>query len=144
MKHGALSLLLLALPMAAQSASGDLTPMAGREAANERAEFYVVPHEQLVFSRMNTGNLSAFAAFAQEGAEGGSMASFTAHMTPLGLIATSECSRDGTEFLFSQLPNLKRRGITAVADVSDDVVSEILAFVTTEISRPNERLAQAS
>jgi len=108
MKHGALSLLLLALPMAAQSASGDLAPMAGREAANERAEFYVVPHEKL------------------------------------GLIAASEYSKDGTEFWLSQLPNLKRRGVTAAADVSDDVVSESLAFKTAEISRLNERLARAS
>jgi len=117
---------------------------AGRKDADERAEFYVVPHEQLVFSRMNVGNLSACSVFLQDGAEGWSIASVSAHMKTLGLVAAPECAKDGTEFWFSQLPNLKRRGVTAVADVSDDVVLEILAFETPEISRPSDCLAQAS
>ena len=160
--------LLLTLPAAAaQAAPGEITPMArycaealvdsrllmtsamiattakeaGRPDADERTEFFVVPHEDLVFSRLQVSGLSACSVYPMDGAEGWTEASVNDHLQALNLLVAPECDSDeGHAFWFSQLPNLKRRGVTVVVDRADGAVNEILAFETPDLSRPSDCL----
>lgn len=165
MRRAALLPCLLAMPVeAAHAAPGEITPMArycvealvdsrplmtsamiattaddvGRDDADERTEFFVIPHEDLVFSRVQVSGLSACSVFMKDGAEGWSEASVSDHLMALGLLAAPECATEGQAFWFSQLTNLKRHGVTAVVDLSDGVVEEILAFETPDLTRPSD------
>jgi len=170
MKLAVISLGLMALPLAAQAAPRDITPMArycvealvdsrplmtsaliattaknvGRGDADERTEFYTVPHEELVFSRLQLSGLSACSVFPEDGAEGWSEASVAKHMEVAGMLAAPDCAKDGVAFWFSPVANLKRRGVTAVVEVAKGEVAEILAYETMELSRPSDCKTEAA
>lgn len=159
-----LTFALVACPIAAMAAPGEITPMArycpealvdsrplmtsalvpttaeavGRGHADERAEFFTVPHENLVFSKMQVQGLSACAVFPAEGNDGWTEASVNSHLELLGLVSAEQCSIEGQVIWLSSLPNLKRKGVTVGLAVSDGVVSEILAYETPELTRPSD------
>ncbi len=164
MKQVAMIAGLMGLPMMGQAATQDITPMAGycvealvesralmtsalmpstaeavgRGDADERVEFFTVPHEDLVFSRMDVHGLSACSVFLNKSGDGWNTASVEAHFERFGMLSGPDCSRDGQEFWFTSLKNLKGNGVTAVLDVKDGMVVEILAFETPELSRPSD------
>ena len=155
---------LLGLPAMAEAASRDITPMAGycvealvdsrplmtsalmpttakavgRADADERVEFFTVPHEELVFSRLDVSGLFACTVFLQEGAAQWDKASVEQHFERLGMITGPDCAQEGQAFWFASLKNLRGKGVTAVADVKNGAVVEILAFETPELTRPSD------
>ena len=164
------SILFGILPVAGLASPGEITPMArycvealvdsrplitsamlgttaeavGRGDADERVEFFTVPHEDLVFSRLNVEGLSACTVFVKPEAEGWSEASVIGHLQALGMIPAPDCDSADQAVWFSTLPNLKRHGVTAVMNVADGRVDEILAYETPELTRPSDCVAGAT
>lgn len=165
MRLAVLSLVgLMALPAMSHATSRDLTPMAGycvealvdsrplmtsalvpstardvgRADADERTEFFTVPHEELVFSKLQVSGLFACTVFLQEGAAQWTLSSVEQHFEAFGMITGDACVRDDQVFWFTSLKNLRGKGVTAVMDVQDGTVAEILAFETPELSRPSD------
>lgn len=159
-----LSLITTGLPLVAMAAPTPITPMAGycvealvdsrplmtsamiattadavgRGDADERVEFFTVPHEDLVFSRLEMSGLSACTVFVEDGAEGWTEASVADHMERLGMLTGPDCEMGDEVFWFSSLPNLKKNGVTAVMRTEDGVVDEILAYETPKLARPSD------
>ena len=161
---------VMTLPVVAEAAPKDITPMAryctealvdsrplmtsaligttaeavGRGDADERVEFFTVPHEKLVFSRLEVSELYACTVFPMEGSDGWTEASVAEHLLGLHMLEAPDCVREGETYWFSSLPNLRRKGVTAVADIEDGAVVEILAFETPELTRPSDCEKDAS
>ncbi|MFK7941110.1 MAG: hypothetical protein AB8B82_17150 [Roseovarius sp.] len=157
-----LILAMLGLPMTAGAETRDITPMAsycvealvdsrplmtsalipttakavGRDDADERVEFFTVPHEDLVFSRLDVSGLSACTVFLQVGAVKWDKASVENHFEKLGMITGEACQHEGQAFWFATLKTLRGKGVTAVMEVDGETVTEILAFETPELTRP--------
>lgn len=164
MMRAGLCLILTQLPGIALAAPGDITPMArycsealvdsrplmtsalipttakavGRGDADERVEFFTVPQESLVFSRITLSGLSACTVFPTESHEGWSEDSVAGHMEGLGLIPAPDCGQEGEEIWFSTSHNLKRNGVTVVVGMEDGAVREILAYETPDLIRPSD------